>query len=527
MSRNPYRWDGPMGEVCVSRTALVQKAAGHLVEGRGVLMFAGRGMGKSVFLLQLEEALANEPDVKVIRLPEPPVADRTIEGCLRALAEALGLSPAPLRDVRALVREFLSTHDDIATVCLLYDEVDQYSTLSDGEPLGRRLFNHIETARKELGRLGVIAVGGLGLFRLRSIDASPFVSRAVRLHLHPFTEDELRALAGRFWTRHPDTGEAFLDALAVMSGGNPALAVYGLQSLWNHPSPSVDVLREVFAGFREEHREFVWAFRKSVSDAMLTDAPERALEVIKASPGAVSLASLRAVCRNAQGEMRLDPPEVIDLLECAGLARREGALSLDPLRVWPVATIMNLPETARVHESLQGQLRADLTTALEHLHALAADFFRSPRTGGKELVPEGVFAAFIALTLRVLGWSSVEREAQQVAGRTDVKASHSRFAGEVAVVELKIWGRNDYLEIHTQVASYWSSSATAGAAVMITDAALPAWATTYRKDCLSACTTVDDLTPTAPGRPAFHAGSRTLEGAHVGVDHFLVRLPRS
>lgn len=526
MTRNPYRWDGPMASINVVRAALVAAAREHLLEGRGVLMLAGRGMGKSIFLTQLEAALSTDPTVKVVRLPEAPVIDRTIEGCLRVLAEALGLAPSPMRDVRAMMKEFLSAHPDIGSVCLLYDEVDQYNTLVDGEPLSRRLFNHLETARKELGCLGVIAVGGIGLFRMRSIDASPFVSRAARLHLAPFTRDELRELAEVFLSQHPDADDDLLDALALMSGGNPALAVYGLQSLWSRAAPSVDALREVYARFHDEQREFVRVFRKSVSDALLSDAPTRALEAVWAHPGAVPLSRLRNACREAEGELRLDPPDVIEVLECAGLARREGSISLDPLCVWPVATVLNLRDSARVHSTLQEQLRADLSTALLQLHALAADFFRAPKSGGKELVPESVFAAFVALTLRLLGWSSVEREALQVTGRTDVKATHPRFRDESVVVELKIWGRNNYQLVHQQVAGYHASNTRAAAAVMITDASTSSWDSDYERDCLGACSAVSRRPPSPPLVAAFEARSTTADGIAVCVDHHLLRLPR-
>jgi len=37
------------------------------------------------------------------------------------------------------------------------------------------------------------------------------------------------------------------------------------------------------------------------------------------------------------------------------------------------------------------------------------------------------------------------------------------------IVEVKIWGRNDYRDAHRQVASYWTDEVATGAVVQLTD----------------------------------------------------------
>jgi hypothetical protein len=276
----------------------------------------------------------------------------------------------------------------------------------------------------------------------------------------------------------------------------------------------------------------VWAFDKGAFNEALSQAPRLVLDLVRRSDGTVSLRALREACElgaRADGVAPLDPREAIDVLECAGLVRREGegALRTDPVRLRAVATMLSLSRLPSRAATLREQLLADLARVLADLHAMAADFFRSPQKGHKELEPEAVFCAFIALGLRLLGWTQVEREAALVAGRTDVKGRHGSFPGEVAVVEVKIWTRNDYDAVHDQVASYWSAEVAAAAVVMLSDAKIDAWPEDYRTKCLSALGVVVEPRPdAAPLRAVLTARSSTPDGVAICVDHHLLRLPR-
>ena len=132
----------------------------------------------------------------------------------------------------------------------------------------------------------------------------------------------------------------------------------------------------------------------------------------------------------------------------------------------------------------------------------------------------------MALGFRLLGWD-VEREALKGAGRTDLRL---RWNGgdEVAVVQLKIWGRLGYREANAQLLKYWSAEVVAGAVVMLTDAELTDWPQTYRQQCLGG--RVAELqtisTPDGPVRARFACRSTTADDTEARIEHFLLRVPR-
>ncbi len=90
----------------------------------------------------------------------------------------------------------------------------------------------------------------------------------------------------------------------------------------------------------------------------------------------------------------------------------------DPVLVRPVASMLSLPSASPPEPRLRERLKRDLGTLLERLHVASADFFRPGSSGrGKTLVPESVFAAFLALGLELLGWQENARPNTWPAGR--------------------------------------------------------------------------------------------------------------
>ncbi len=57
-------------------------------------------------------------------------------------------------------------------------------------------------------------------------------------------------------------------------------------------------------------------------------------------------------------------------------------------------------------------------------------------------------------------------ECGAAAGRTDLKLRSN--ASKLAVIEVKIWGRNDYQEAQHQIENYWRAEVEAGAVVQLT-----------------------------------------------------------
>jgi hypothetical protein len=227
------------------------------------------------------------------------------------------------------------------------------------------------------------------------------------------------------------------------------------------------------------------------------------------------------------GVLRLDLVDVLDLLQAAALVRVSGApVTDDPVAVAPILSILSLPLAISPVRPLRERLPYDLEILLGQLHTLGADFYRAGSGNrGKELVPEAVFSAFLALGLQASGWQ-VEREAQSAAGRTDLKVRRDGTDGS-GVVEVKIWRRNDYREVQRQVESYWTGGVVAGAVVMVTDAAITEWAALYRRECIPAG--VEVIESDCPGSPVtarFACASTTADGLPAAVNHFLLRIPR-
>ena len=96
------------------------------------------------------------------------------------------------------------------------------------------------------------------------------------------------------------------------------------------------------------------------------------------------------------------------------------------------------------------------------------------------------------------------------------------------IIEVKIWGRNDYREVHSQLESYWSASVKGGAVVMLTDAELPNWPEDYQRQCLTlpGIGVEHDSMPDSPICSRFSCTSSTAEGMKTCIDHFLLRLLR-
>jgi len=524
---NPYRWDTNSPRFVVEQRGELEALAASLREGGSAVLVGGRGMGKSVFLRRLADHLAAQEGVAVVRVEGPPPG-ATLADCLEALARRLGVAAPGFLHAEPILDAFARSHPELGAVVLLYDEIDQYTRHSAPEqPLGRLLLDHLEIVRRERPDLGILAAGGLGVFLLQHVFGSSFMSRAASSYRQPFDAAEIEALARPFADRGKPLSPEVLDALRLMSGGNPALATYGMQHLWALEAPTPAAVSRIYEGFQSRHRHFIRDVHAALTHPALSDAPRRVWALLQNAGGAISREALRAACAAPSDREALPPEEVLYLLAAAGLIRLEGSPRLDPIQARPVASILNLPAEATLQPAaLREQLAADLGQILGRLHRLGLDFFRGRDRGaggGRILVPESVFSAVIAVGLSQLGWS-VEREAVQAAGLADIKARHPRFEG-LALVEVKIWPRNDYKEIHQQLASYWTAEVAAGAAVMLADAPPEGWAAAYDRSCLAGLER-EALAPPADLAGWWVARSVTPESRAVTIDHLLVRIPR-
>jgi hypothetical protein len=520
---NPYDWQRHIPQVEVLRDELDAVAEG-LLQGSSFVVLGGRGMGKSVFLRQLTARLAGASDTRVVLFKAPPTR-LSVEDCFAELARGLGVTAPQARHCEELFEAFFAQPGAPHRVVLLYDELDRYAPFEGAraaDPPGRLFFNDLELARRELPGLGILAAGSIGIFLFRDLFGSSFLSRATRLRLRPLDRASLDVLTVPFAERRTSMAGA-LDAVHLATGGIPALATYALQELWTLAAPSERQVTRLFVAFRDAHEEYLGDLLDSFSDARLSEAPQRVLELIRQGGGEVDPRDLEEACRQGASPLRLKVLDVLHLLEATGLIRLLGSPSVDdPVLVRPVASFLNFP-TGSGRATFQQRLATDQATLLEKLHVASADFFR-PGKSGKQLVPESVFAAFLSLGLELLGWQS-EREAQSAAGRTDLKLRRNGGA-ERAIVEVKIWGRNDYQHVQQQVESYATVGVAAAFVVQITDRELPDWEASYRKSCLVGLDAEEVTTEGSPIRCRFRVRSTSEDSLSVEVDHLLLRLSR-
>ncbi len=523
---NPYDWQGHQPQVVVPRSE-TQPILTRLRRGGGVWVLAGRGMGKSVFLRQLEQAAASLSDVTVARVSTAP-PELSYRSCLRELAAQLGLADEDVRDSGDLVKRFRDRHETNDGLIFLFDEFDRYCRAPfdvSGNLAGRDFFNDLENTRKE-HHVGLLAAGGVGSYVFRDVLGSTFLSRAQNVLLETFGRAEVEQMAELLGERSGPLPPEVVDLLMLSTGGNPALVTYGLERLWEEPEPKARKIVEIFDDFQQEHRQYLWAIQRSFADERLSGAPQRVWDMARTSDGRLPQSELKQACRG-NDLLALDFAEVIDLLRAAGLVRLVGTVKADPVSVQALPSILNLEGHSSTQETLSARFFEDLVSTLNRLHSLSADFFRPEGSGkGKRLVPEATFVGVLALGLLGLGWQ-VEREAQYSAGRTDLKLKHPEH-DDIAVVEVKIWGRNDFEAVQRQVESYWSAEVVAGAVVMLTDRELAEWPSSYRQKCLDTPQLEIRSIPTSgsPIRARWSCRSQTADGLEARVDHFLLRVVR-
>ena len=521
---NPYDWQRHRPASPIPRPDL-DVVLDCLRRGGGAFVLGGRGMGKSVFLRQVQEELERSPGVQAVLFPAPP-PELTVRACLEALARKLGVPLENASNPYELLEEYLGRHGSVLQLVLIYDEFDGYAK-SPSDPPGRAFFNSLEAARREDPRIAILTAGSIGVFLFRDVLGSDFLSRASRFRLSPFELTEVEMLAEPFTRRGVSLPEEALELLYLATGGHPGLVTYGLQELWDAESATSSLVAEAFGRFRNVHREFLRDVQRSFSDPSLSEAPQQVLDLIWRSPGSVPRARLQEACRVLSGVLRLDLVDVLDLLQAAALVRVSGApVTDDPVAVAPIPSILSLPLAISPVRPLRERLPHDLEILLGQLHALGTDFYRTGSgSRGKELVPEAVFSAFLALGLQASGWQ-VEREAQSAAGRTDLKVRRDGSDGS-GVVEVKIWRRNDYRQVQRQVESYWTGGVVAGAVVMVTDVVITEWAAIYRRECIPAGVAVTESDcPGSPVTARFACVSTTADGLPTAIDHFLLRIPR-
>lgn len=515
---NPYRWDRDVPTHVVPRPAIRSAVLDVVRRGVAMKLVGGRGMGKSVLLRQVESALAGDPATRVLYVPGPP-EEATTAACVHDLAARLGLEQLPRASLDVLMESLEA--GGVHRLVLLLDEIDQYVLLDGSGHIAQRWTNALETLRKTRNdQFTVVVAGGLGLLHVTHELGSGLLSRAESMVLEPFDLDALGELARPFADDGRPLDATSLATLAALSGGNPALATFGLGHLWDHRDAREEALRALFGAFPEQHRDFVRALRASVSRRGMLRAPERVLALVRSSSTGVSQRDLTAV--SAQEKTWVDPGEVIDLLRAAGLVHLRGSALSDPVDLRAIPSILNLPEHPAAGVDPVERLVKDVASILGQLHRFSRDFWK-----GNDLLEEQAFSSMLAVGMRLLGWRAVDREVVQAAGFLDVRVEVEREGGARGhvIIEMKIWPRHDYDKIQDQIDAYRVADTLHGIAVTIGTRAVAGWARDYRDRCL-ASETVTEL-PTPPDLVGhWRVERRDSNGAMFQTDHYLVQMPK-
>lgn len=454
---NPYNWTRERPKVEIKRPEL-QRLRESVLRGRGVVLIGGRGMGKSVALQRLmyieSEGLHYE------HFPtRSPV--RGLAGFLEALSERDGWASG--QDFGAMVSAYRIARPSVVMVAILLDEIDQYD-LDEA----KEILDHLEAFRKQRDDVAIVAAGGPRVLALGRQLGSPFVSRADHVALLPFTLAQASVLAAPLLELYPAID---LSVIIHLSGGNPCLTTWLLERLWEDPEQlPVDLSKR----FRTKHGPFIASHTASWYDPLACPDSLAILSLVDQYAGRVPVSALRSASNSASWDATLR------LMSAAGVISWDPQPDADPVEIQRIPSIMlPLPDAPPLSTTatFQERLLRDLQRIIRGVKLTGPDWFGQK----KRVLEEKAFSAVVAVSLEMCGWTTA-REEQRFAGRTDVKVTRATEAG-LAVVELKLWGRNDWNEIHDQVLGYLGDEPGDGFALMVsTSARAPE---TYEKECLS------------------------------------------
>ena len=520
--KNPYDWNSANPKIHLPRSQQVAETTKELLKGRVVVVIGGRGMGKSVFLRDVEAALSESPGVRIV--PMKPPVEMTAAACRSQLTSALGTATGS--ELEAELVEYFNGRDGEQLV-LVYDELEGYALDATSSTSPNLFFNRLEAARKSLdGRLCVLAAGSVNVIRLAHEIGSVLLSRAMAIYLPAFDTGELRQLARPLFMESgtEDDEETTIELLATLralTGGSPALAAYGLEQLWERGEVSPAALLAAYLDFGQTHGWFVKGFARSLGLGTDFPGPANIWRHMLSAPGPYTREALRRAAGPDSAVNGLVLDECLGVLQGSGVARFSGPMNADPLHAEAVPSILTnvfeglLGEAAPDSESAPARLRADLVRVVRYMRRFAADFFHGPKEK-RDIVPEATMCAVLAISMQQAGWST-SREALQGPGRTDLLLTHPAHPDCHAVVEVKIWPRN-VGSVHEQVSSYALEGTAALAVVTFGGGVKDDWTRAYPSRCFGG-----DHRPETEGDVIVYSAP-----ADRGrfIDHVLLHLPK-
>lgn len=318
MSDNPYRWNAlaPSLHHFFRRPEL--KRVVDTLRRRGVLVvYAGRGMGKSVLLGQAQEDLQDldQPVFVVTDAGAPTLA----EGIVKALGQ-------PGRDLASALRESVEAGGG----CLFIDECDQWLRESHREASIQTLNQLASMLQRELfGKIGVVVAGGVSpLLAFQNPYGSPFGSRVdATVFLRPVELALLREWSLPLRARHATVDEDWLQQLMIATGGIPLLLAVLLGAAWDSDptgAPHTDPVGTL-ARWLKSQGGFGAAARSSVQAPEQHSDAVGLLALVEEHPAGLPQRVVEEACGGiAQTEV------LVELLVSAGLLSPDADTAADP-----------------------------------------------------------------------------------------------------------------------------------------------------------------------------------------------------
>lgn len=526
---NPYRTDRTADDLFVGREELIVSLLTTVRDRRNAIhaVMGGRGMGKSSFAGQFAKRLG--ADALTVNATGN-VANVTMT-LSKAFRGTLGVEFDASNPVDALVAA-TKAHAS-GRLALVLDEVEKVID----DPLGIGFLDNLREAYERAGgSLAVVVLGGAKVRDLLTSEASPFLRIAGPIHtLTGLGRDEAAKLL-----RDPldlDVPDDLVDALWAETAGHPWLLQIFMENAVNRATSVSGIVAQLPAAIRDaESRLHSVAFpiwwknlqtrgqevyrsiaRQSSSVprarwvATFGNDPQPWLEVL-ASTGLVSLDEQEALARGALFQRRVR--------QAHPLAAAASAPDLDQLGTWLSGVAMD------AFEVLVVRALANWARSIVEFPAAAIRLEKPAKSGNGALQPEAFFQMYaIVALLQHEREIHAEPEALSmgVRQRSDIKVRSLLDSARRAIVEFKIFGRND-AEVVKQVIKYAAPEDTFAAVVSI-DRSSKGMRPGYEKNCFDGAP--HDQKHDPPVRvlqPAFYTEHLRDRYGQLRVWHFLVQL---
>jgi hypothetical protein len=445
----------------------------ELTRGASTLaaVMAGRGMGKTSLARELEQRLSGRDDCKVYRWSRTPPSQ---DEFLRKLGQCLAYEfTGMLFDDE--VREAIEKQPERLTVLLL-DEVDDLLDSTSG----RILLENMRFAWERLeGRLGVVILGGSGLYELLETKVSPFLRNAEFVYLPGLSLEETRRLV-----REPsglEVSEDQIDLLWQETAGHPAVLTEIMKAVVDK---GVDPARGLLSAVDHQLVQQLETRFFSIWWKNLRPRGQEIYRRLVEHGRPVPETSIAALVGGAAGQW-------VQVLETTGVLRAEGGELLPRGELfgrWARREHFQTSELAiLIPEHIEGLLAP--TDAFERELLMAVGRWargvieyaglglllkgkrHGAARGNARFMSEAHFQLGLLLALQQHGWS-VEAEGWSIGGRSDLKVRRGGDPAARVCIELKIWGRN-HLDVVEQVRGYALPSDHAACVVMLDRSARP------------------------------------------------------